>query len=109
MEIARVYLPTAGKLGEIRGSIRISMVFNEAACRRQASQRKEMRFLVFARQNARTKMLDTSKFFLVVRLTKLNKKSRPKACFFCDPAGIRTQDPYIKSVLLYQLSYGIGN
>ena len=25
----------------------------------------------------------------------------------CDPAGIRTQDPYIKSVLLYQLSYGI--
>ena len=27
--------------------------------------------------------------------------------FFSDPAGIRTQDPYIKSVLLYQLSYGI--
>ncbi len=27
----------------------------------------------------------------------------------CDPAGIRTQDPYIKSVLLYQLSYGIEN
>ena len=26
---------------------------------------------------------------------------------FCDPAGIRTQDPYIKSVLLYQLSYRI--
>jgi hypothetical protein len=25
----------------------------------------------------------------------------------CDPAGIRTQDPYIKSVLLYRLSYGI--
>lgn len=25
----------------------------------------------------------------------------------CDPAGIRTQDPYIKSVLLYQLSYRI--
>ena len=25
----------------------------------------------------------------------------------CDPAGTRTQDPYIKSVLLYQLSYGI--
>jgi len=24
-----------------------------------------------------------------------------------DPAGIRTQDPYIKSVMLYQLSYGI--
>ena len=28
---------------------------------------------------------------------------------FCDPAGIRTQDPYIKSVLLYQLSYRIEN
>ncbi len=26
---------------------------------------------------------------------------------FCDPAGIRTQDPYIKSVMLYRLSYGI--
>ena len=24
-----------------------------------------------------------------------------------DPAEIRTQDPYIKSVMLYQLSYGI--
>jgi hypothetical protein len=28
-------------------------------------------------------------------------------CAYCDPAGIRTQDPYIKSVMLYQLSYGI--
>ena len=27
----------------------------------------------------------------------------------CDPAGIRTQDPYIKSVMLYQLSYEIIN
>ncbi len=27
---------------------------------------------------------------------------------FSDPAGIRTQDPYIKSVLLYQLSYRVG-
>jgi hypothetical protein len=27
---------------------------------------------------------------------------------FCDPAGTRTQGPYIKSVLLYQLSYGIN-
>ena len=26
---------------------------------------------------------------------------------FRDPAGIRTQDPYIKSVMLYQLSYEI--
>jgi hypothetical protein len=28
--------------------------------------------------------------------------------FFGDPAGARTQDPYIKSVMLYQLSYGIN-
>lgn len=27
--------------------------------------------------------------------------------YFCDPAGTRTQDPNIKSVVLYQLSYGI--
>ena len=27
----------------------------------------------------------------------------------CDLAGIRTQDPYIKSVLLYQLSYQVGH
>ena len=27
--------------------------------------------------------------------------------FSCDPAGTRTQDPYIKSVLLYRLSYRI--
>jgi len=26
----------------------------------------------------------------------------------CDPAGTRTQGPYIKSVLLYQLSYEIA-
>ncbi len=29
------------------------------------------------------------------------------AFLICDPAGIRTQDPYIKSVMLYQLSYEI--
>jgi hypothetical protein len=27
--------------------------------------------------------------------------------FYCDPDGIRTHDPNIKSVMLYQLSYGI--
>jgi tetratricopeptide (TPR) repeat protein len=37
----------------------------------------------------------------------LNKKKAMKNSPLCDPAGIRTQDPYIKSVLLYQLSYGI--
>jgi hypothetical protein len=38
------------------------------------------------------------------------KKKKPHSglvAFSSDPAGIRTQDPYIKSVLLYQLSYGI--
>ncbi len=35
----------------------------------------------------------------------LSYKALPKLT--CDPAGTRTQDPYIKSVLLYQLSYGI--
>ncbi len=46
------------------------------------------------------------------------KQKSPKSCDLrlfatnwlqsCDPAGIRTQDPYIKSVLLYQLSYRIN-
>ncbi len=27
--------------------------------------------------------------------------------YSCDPAGTRTQDPNIKSVMLYRLSYGI--
>ena len=35
------------------------------------------------------------------------KNSQINLAVFCDPAGTRTQDPYIKSVLLYQLSYGI--
>jgi hypothetical protein len=37
------------------------------------------------------------------------KKNSPTfvGLFFGDPAGIRTQDHYIKSVMLYQLSYGI--
>ena len=30
-----------------------------------------------------------------------------EAQYNCDPAGARTQDPNIKSVMLYQLSYGI--
>ena len=39
----------------------------------------------------------------------VNENSADKAApyKFCDPAGTRTQGPYIKSVLLYQLSYGI--
>lgn len=35
------------------------------------------------------------------------KKPDPVVRFFGDPAGTRTQDPYIKSVLLYRLSYEI--
>ena len=38
----------------------------------------------------------------------LKKASQPKVGLLAgDPAGIRTQDHYIKSVMLYQLSYGI--
>ena len=49
------------------------------------------------------------KFMLPGMLPKLFKhKKAPHFCeAFCDPAGIRTQDHYIKSVMLYQLSYGI--
>ena len=35
------------------------------------------------------------------------EKAFNQAFSFGDPAGIRTQDHYIKSVMLYQLSYGI--
>nr|AOE11432.1 hypothetical protein [uncultured bacterium] len=33
--------------------------------------------------------------------------SPPGQLKYCDPTGARTQDPYIKSVLLYQLSYRV--
>ena len=36
---------------------------------------------------------------------KIKNPRKPGAC---DLAGTRTQDPYIKSVLLYQLSYQIN-
>ena len=32
------------------------------------------------------------------------KKERLNLSFFCDPLGARTQDPNIKSVVLYRLS-----
>ncbi len=39
----------------------------------------------------------------------LNKKSHSQANNFkCDPTGARTQDPNIKSVVLYQLSYRVS-
>ncbi len=36
-----------------------------------------------------------------------HSEKQNKELNYCDPAGIRTQGPYIKSVMLYQLSYGI--
>ncbi len=39
----------------------------------------------------------------------VQQKSHSVRSGFGDPAGIRTQDPYIKSVLLYQLSYRISS
>ena len=36
-----------------------------------------------------------------------SQRNQKKRTVLCDPAGIRTQGPYIKSVMLYQLSYGI--
>ncbi len=41
--------------------------------------------------------------------TQAKNYKNPVIFFACDPAGIRTQDPYIKSVLLYQLSYRVGH
>ena len=35
----------------------------------------------------------------------INTKRNSLLNSFCELAGTRTQDPYIKSVLLYQLSY----
>ena len=41
--------------------------------------------------------------------TQAKKNRKTYGIFACDLAGIRTQDPYIKSVLLYQLSYQVGH
>ena len=46
-------------------------------------------------------------FLKVIEFQIIIYKKSALWCAFSDPAGIRTQDPYIKSVLLYQLSYGI--
>ncbi len=35
------------------------------------------------------------------------KKPLNRVAFFGDPAGARTQDPHIKSVMLYLLSYRV--
>ena len=48
----------------------------------------------------------------MIQVIKFDQKNDIKKAMsfssLSDPAGIRTQDPYIKSVLLYQLSYGIS-
>ncbi len=41
------------------------------------------------------------------RAIEMEKGQSPALFLFRDPAGIRTQGPYIKSVVLYQLSYEI--
>jgi hypothetical protein len=69
-------------------------------------------------QNCNTKSQSLRDSFFILHLTlrkqalggsMQNKKATLRVAFLscCDPAGIRTQDPYIKSVMLYQLSYGI--
>ena len=46
--------------------------------------------------------------FLHMAKLAVNKKSYPKRItFICDLAGARTQDPIIKSDVLYQLSYQV--
>ena len=39
---------------------------------------------------------------------KQQRRCIATSLFFCDLAGIRTQDPIIKSDVLYQLSYQVG-
>ena len=47
---------------------------------------------------------------MIEKISDMEEKNKPLqgGVYFCDPAGTRTQGPYIKSVLLYQLSYGIN-
>lgn len=44
-----------------------------------------------------------------LRRRSVKQKSLSLREAFCDPAGARTQDPDIKSVVLYQLSYRINS
>ena len=55
--------------------------------------------------NSSLSLQESNPWVLIPAITK--KATLFELLFVCDPAGIRTQDPYIKSVLLYQLSYGI--
>ena len=49
--------------------------------------------------------MEKSAYILVILLHKYRKKRTSEEVLFCgDPLGARTQDPNIKSVVLYQLS-----
>ncbi len=52
-------------------------------------------------------MADRVFFGTLLQPNRTKQKTLQATCRVCDPAGIRTQGPYIKSVLLYQLSYRI--
>ena len=45
--------------------------------------------------------------FTLLKTKKLQLLKVEAFLFFCDLAGIRTQDPFIKSEMLYQLSYQV--
>jgi hypothetical protein len=45
---------------------------------------------------------------LIATINKTKKPLLKRLLLICDSAGTRTQGPYIKSVLLYQLSYEIS-
>jgi hypothetical protein len=61
----------------------------------------ERAIFLFVHRSAKTK------FYLPSAQIKNAGFAAGTFCAYRDPAGIRTQDPYIKSVMLYQLSYGI--
>ena len=48
-----------------------------------------------------------SPLFEAIKKAPANQRLTGAFYLECDSAGIRTQDHYIKSVMLYQLSYGI--
>ena len=68
--------------------------------------------LIFENKSYRTPRINNG-VLLLCRNNKGSAKKKWEGQLFClsfpssDPAGIRTQDPYIKSVMLYRLSYGI--
>ena len=68
---------------------------------------------IFSSRNSRSKMTNAI-CFLCPKCVPSTSKNAESRCgsgsqkLTCDPAGTRTQGPYIKSVLLYQLSYEIN-